>query len=103
MEFQILQAGSFTILDQPLLLALSINLVGRNKIAKFPVILGRDEDGFIVASCPAFPGCHTQGRTREEAIGNIIEAIQGYMASLRKHGEPIPVTEVEVGEVEVVV
>lgn len=68
---------------------------------KFAITLEQDEDGFIVASCPALPGCHSQGETRQEAIANIEEAIRGYIASLRKHGEPLPTTEVE--EVEVAV
>jgi len=68
---------------------------------KFAITLEPDEDGFIVASCPALPGCHSQGRTKEEAIANITEAIRGYIASMRKHGEPIPATGVE--EVEVAV
>ena len=68
---------------------------------KFAITLEPDEDGFIVASCPALPGCHSQGKTKEEAIANITEAIRGYIASMRKHGEPIPVTYVE--EVEVAV
>ncbi len=68
---------------------------------KFAITLEHDEDGYIVASCPAFPGCHSQGRTKEEAVANIKEAIRGYIASMRKHGEPIPATDVE--EVEVAV
>lgn len=69
---------------------------------KFAITLEQDEGGFFVASCPALPGCHSQGRTREEAIANITEAIRGYVASMHKHGEPIPaITEVE--EVEVAV
>ena len=68
---------------------------------KFSVTLVSDEDGYLVVSCPALPGCHSQGRSREEAIANIKEAIHGYIASMRKHGEALPVTEVE--EVEVVV
>ena len=43
---------------------------------KFLITLEGDEDGFIVASCPILPGCHSQGRDKEEAIANIIEAIQ---------------------------
>lgn len=66
---------------------------------KFAITLEQDEDGYILASCPALLGCHSQGRTRKEAIANIKEAIQGYIASMRKHGESIPVTDVE--EVEV--
>ena len=68
---------------------------------KFIVTLQPDEDGFIVASCPALPGCHSQGRTKEEAIANITEAIRGYIVSMGKHGESILTTEVE--EVEVAV
>ncbi len=66
---------------------------------KFLVTLESDEDGFIVAECPTLPGCVSQGKTREEALANIEEAIRGYIASLRKHGAPIPsaeVTQVEV-------
>lgn len=76
--------------------------VGIQDTLKFAITLEQDEDGFIVASCPALPGCHSQGRTREEAIANITEAIRGYIASMRKHGEPIPkVTEVKEVEVSV--
>ncbi|MFH1032754.1 MAG: type II toxin-antitoxin system HicB family antitoxin [Chloroflexota bacterium] len=40
------------------------------------------------------PGCHSQGRTRAEAVANIEEAIRGYIAGKRKHSEPIPETNV---------
>jgi predicted RNase H-like HicB family nuclease len=69
---------------------------------KFAITLEQDEDGFIIVSCPALPGCHSQGRTEEEAVNNIKEAIRGYVASLRRHGEPIP-SITEVREVEVAV
>ena len=57
---------------------------------KFVVSLENDEDGFIVASCPALPGCHSQGRSREEALVNIKDAIEGFVISMKKHGEPLP-------------
>ena len=57
---------------------------------KFLITLEGDEDGFIVASCPTLPGCHSQGKDKEEAIANITEAIQAYIESLVKHGEPVP-------------
>ena len=41
----------------------------------FPVALRDGEDGFVVAECAAFVGCISQGRTREEALANIREAI----------------------------
>jgi len=69
---------------------------------KFAITLEQDEDGYIVASCPALPGCHSQGKTDEEAISNIKEAIRGYIASMRRHGEPVPEIK-EIREVEVLV
>lgn len=57
---------------------------------KFRVYLEPDEDGVFVATCPALPGCVSQGRTRAEATENIGEAIEGYLKSLKKHGEPAP-------------
>jgi predicted RNase H-like HicB family nuclease len=56
----------------------------------FAVSLEPDEDGFIVASCPQLPGCHSQGRSRQEAVKNIEEAIRGYIASMKSHEEEIP-------------
>ena len=42
---------------------------------KLPVTLERDETGMIVAECPAIPGCVSQGRSEDEAIADIMEAI----------------------------
>ena len=57
---------------------------------KFRVIIQQDEDGAFVAECPSLPGCISQGRTREEALENVRDAIRGYLESLKKHNEPIP-------------
>lgn len=57
---------------------------------KFRVIVEPDEDGVFVTECPTLPGCISQGKTREEAMANIRDAIQGYVQSLEKHGDPIP-------------
>ncbi len=48
------------------------------------------EDDYWVAECPSLPGCVSQGRTREEAIQNIREAIEGYIISLSDDQLPIP-------------
>ena len=59
-------------------------------IAKFLVYLEVAEEGGYIVSCPQLPGCVTQGETVEEALVMIKDAIQGYIASLQKHGEPVP-------------
>lgn len=43
---------------------------------KYKIIIEQDEDGIFIADVPEFPGCHTQGRTLEEAEGRIEEAIE---------------------------
>lgn len=69
---------------------------------RYRVLIEQDEDGQFIAECPALPGCISQGQSREEALANIKDAISGYLESLRKHGDPIPlpITEeiVEVGQ-----
>lgn len=57
---------------------------------KYRIIIEQDEDGMFVAEAPSLPGCISQGGTRAEALTNIKEAIEGYLESLRKHGDPIP-------------
>ncbi len=57
---------------------------------KFRVSIEQDEDGAFVVTVPSLPGCISQGKTREEALENITDAIDGYIESLEKHGEPIP-------------
>ncbi len=63
---------------------------------KLPVILERDETGMIVAECPAIPGCVSQGRTEDEAIANIREAIVGCLEVRAEEGMPLTVRTVEV-------
>jgi len=43
------------------------------------VIIEQDENGYYVAEAPALPGCLSQGKTYEEAIANIKEAIEGWL------------------------
>ena len=57
---------------------------------KYRIIIEQDEDGMYIAECPTLPGCISQGKTREEVLVNIRDAIKGYLESLQKHDEPIP-------------
>ena len=77
----------------------TINPPENQEVKQFAVTLEYDEDGFYVSSCPALPGCHSQGRTRDEALNNIAQAIRGYLASMQKHGEILPDANWEVVEV----
>jgi len=57
---------------------------------KYRVLIEQDEEGWFTAEVPSLPGCISQGKTREEAVKNIQDAIQGYIESLEKHNEPVP-------------
>ncbi|HEY5594658.1 MAG TPA: type II toxin-antitoxin system HicB family antitoxin, partial [Nitrospiria bacterium] len=46
---------------------------------KLHVVIEKDEAGYYTAEVPALPGCLSQGRTREEALANIKEAIEGWL------------------------
>ncbi len=59
------------------------------------VVIERGEDGFFSAHCPALKSCWSQGRTREEALRNIREAIDLYL-------EPAPEEIVSAADHEVV-
>jgi predicted RNase H-like HicB family nuclease len=54
------------------------------------VIISPGEDGYWVAECPSLPGCISQGETRVEAIANIREAIEAYVAVLEEDGLDVP-------------
>jgi len=59
------------------------------------VIVYTGEDGYWVVECPSLPGCISQGKTKEEAISNIREAIQAYIAALEEDHLPVPVERFE--------
>jgi predicted RNase H-like HicB family nuclease len=56
---------------------------------RFQVIIEQDEDGFYVADVPALIGCHSQGRTFEEAIENVKEVIAMCVQEATEDGTPI--------------
>jgi predicted RNase H-like HicB family nuclease len=63
---------------------------------KFVINLQRDETGMIVAECPAIPGCVSQGRTEDEALANIREAIAACLEARAANGMPLTVATREV-------
>lgn len=64
--------------------------------SKRKVLLYPGEDGQFVVEVPSLPGCISQGKTRDEALTNIEEAIALYLELLNDQGEPIPEDLVEV-------
>ncbi len=68
---------------------------------KFIVTMERDEDGYYVVDCPSLPGCLSQGKTPDEAMANIKEAIEGIVDLRRRKGLPVPT--VNVAEIEIAV
>ena len=47
----------------------------KNKVLHLPVIIEQDEDNIYIVSCPVFKGCHSYGKTVDEALANIREVI----------------------------
>jgi len=68
---------------------------------RYTVILEPEEGGGYHAFCPVLPGCHSFGETTEEALANIRDAIEGYIESLKKAGEPVPADDILIQPVEV--
>jgi predicted RNase H-like HicB family nuclease len=64
---------------------------------KYKVILETSEEG-IAVSVPGLPGCHSQGDTESEALQNIAEAIQDYLAVVAELTKNKTVKEIEVLE-----
>jgi len=54
------------------------------------VLIYPGEDKYWVAECHSLPGCISQGKTKEEAIQNIKEAIREYIQALEEDGLPVP-------------
>ncbi|HID27759.1 MAG TPA: type II toxin-antitoxin system HicB family antitoxin [Methanosarcinales archaeon] len=60
-------------------------------IKKYKVVLEQGEDGWLVVTVPALPGCITQGKTFEEAMNNAKDAIEAYLESLKNNNQMIQV------------
>lgn len=55
-----------------------------------PIVLLLGEDGYLVAQCPVIPGCISQGKTRDEALRNIREAIELCLENRLNEGWELP-------------
>lgn len=59
---------------------------------KFIVTVEKDEDGMIIIECPSIPGCVSQGKTKEEATVNIMDAIKQCLEVRAEKGMPLTVS-----------
>lgn len=55
------------------------------------VTIDRDEDGVWIVECPSIPGCVTQGKTKDEALENIKEAIRVCLDVRSEQGLPLTI------------
>jgi len=58
---------------------------------RFNVTLDRDEDGVWIAECPSIPGCVSQGKTKQEAVENIKDAISLCLEVRAEKGLPLTI------------
>lgn len=70
---------------------------------RYTVVFETDEDGAIIANCPALPGCSSYGLTREEAVANIKEAMALVIEDMLASGEVLPVDTVSAEAIDVAV
>ncbi len=56
----------------------------------YRLIFRPEPEGGYTVTVPSLPGCVTYGSTLEEARGMAKDAIESYLASLERHGEPLP-------------
>ncbi len=54
------------------------------------VVIYPGEDGYWVAECPSLPGCISQGRTKEEVVTNIRDAVAAFIETLVEDKLPVP-------------
>ncbi len=64
---------------------------------KYKILLRQTDEGVSV-SCPGLPGCWSEGRNEEEALDNIRDAIQEYLAAVADTYRGEDIREVEVAD-----
>ncbi len=58
---------------------------------KFNVTVDRDEDGVWIVECPSTPACVSQGASKDQALGNIAEAIKLCLDVRAERGMPLTI------------
>ena len=70
---------------------------------RYTVVFETDEDGAIIATCPALPGCSSYGLTHEEAVANIKEAMALVIEEMLESGEALPADTVSAEAIDIAV
>jgi predicted RNase H-like HicB family nuclease len=60
----------------------------KNRNISLPVIVEMDEDNYYIVSCPFFKGCHSYGKTIDEAMNNLNEVIEICIAETGYNSDP---------------
>jgi predicted RNase H-like HicB family nuclease len=63
---------------------------------KYRVPIEKDGDDVLVPKVPDLPGCANEGKTRQELMKNVKEAIHAYLEALKEHDDPVPIETVQV-------
>ena len=71
--------------------------------AKYKIVITTGEDGYFVVECPAIPGCVSQGKTKDEAVANIKEAVELALECYEEDHKPLPTDTAEVKEIVVAI
>ena len=59
-------------------------------MAKYTILIEKDEDGWLVSEVVELPGCHTQAKSMDQLILRTKEAIQGYNLQESLLTPPLP-------------
>ncbi len=62
---------------------------------KYQIVLEKTDEGYSV-SCPGLPGCWSQGKTEQEALENIQDAIREYLLTVQESLKGADVREIDV-------
>lgn len=55
---------------------MALNIIYMSTAERIPILVEQDEDDLYIVSCPIFKGCHSYGKTIDEAMDNIKEVVE---------------------------
>jgi predicted RNase H-like HicB family nuclease len=58
----------------------------------FIVLIEKDEDGVFIGAVPSLKGCYSYGKTLDELMANLKDAIEAHLEAFRSEEKELPVT-----------